>query len=60
MFRIRFPHNKVEMPTTRETWEQLEVTFIRPQNVIYDRLPLLTRRQGEAESFDKFYLAKKT
>ena len=45
MHARKFPHTNVENKTTQEIWEELELTFIRPRNVTFDRYLLLTRKQ---------------
>ena len=53
----KFPHTNVETKTTREIWEELEITFIRPRNVTFDRYLLLTRRQQRGETMEQFHSA---
>ena len=50
-----FPN--VETKTTKEIWEELELTFIRPRNVKFDRYLLLTRRQQRGETMEQYHLA---
>ena len=51
------PHTNVENITTKQLWEELELTFIRPRNVTFDRYLLLTRRQQKGETMEQFYSA---
>ena len=53
----KFPHTNVENKTTQEIWEELEVTFIRPRNVTFDRYLLLTRKQQRGETMEQFHSA---
>ena len=53
----KFPHTNVETKTTKEIWEELETTFIRPRNVTFDRYLLLTRRQQRGETMEQFHSA---
>ena len=53
----KFPHTNVETKTTQEIWEELEITFIRPRNVTFDRYLLLTRRQQRGETIEQFHSA---
>ena len=53
----KYPHTNVENTTTQELWEELELTFIRPRIVTFDRYLLLTRRQRKGETVEKFHSA---
>ena len=53
----KFPHTNVETKTTKRIWEELEITFIRPRNVTFDRYLLLTRRQQRGETMEQFHSA---
>ena len=57
MHARRFPHTNVENKTTQEVWEELEVIFIRPRNVTFDRYLLLTRKQQRGETMEQFHSA---
>ena len=57
MHARKFPHTNVEKKTTQEKWEELELTFIRPRNVTFDRYLLLTRRQQRGETMEQFHSA---
>ena len=50
-----FPHTIVENKTTQEIGEELELTFIRPRNVTFDRFLLLTRKQQREETMQQFH-----
>ena len=52
MHARKFPHTNVENKTTQEIWEELELTFIRPRNVTFDRYLLLTRKQQRGEQWN--------
>ena len=53
----KYPHTNVENITTLQLWEELELTFIRPRNVTFDRYLLLTRRQQKGETMEQFHSA---
>ena len=57
MHARKFPHTNVEAKTTMELWEELELTFIRPRNVTFDRYLLLTRKQHRGETMEQFHSA---
>ena len=57
MHTRKYPHTKVENITTKQLWEELELTFIRPRNVTFDRYQLLTRRQQKGETMEQFHSA---
>ena len=49
MHTRKYPDTNFENITTQQLWEELELTFIRPRNVTFDRYLLLTRRQQKGE-----------
>ena len=57
MHSRKFPHTNVEAKSTKEIWEELELTFIRPRNVTFDRYLLLTRRQQRGETLEQVHSA---
>ena len=57
MHSRKFPHTDVEAKSTKEIWEELELTFIQPRTVTFDRYLLLTRRQQRGETMEQFHLA---
>ena len=57
MHTRKYPHTNVENITTQQLWEELELTFIRPRNVTFDRYLLLTRRQQKGETVEQFHSA---
>ena len=57
MHTRKYPHTNVENITTQQLWEELELTFIRPRNVTFDRYLLLTRRQQKSETMEQFHSA---
>ena len=57
MHSRKFPHTSVETKTTKEIWEELKLTFIRPRNVTFDRYLLLTRQQQREETIEQFHSA---
>ena len=54
MLTQKYPHTNVENITTLQLWEELELTFIGPRNVTFDRYLLLTRRQQKRETMEQF------
>ena len=57
MHTRKLTHTNVENITTQQLWEELELTFIRPRNVTFDRYLLLTRRQQKGETMEQFHSA---
>ena len=57
MHTRKYPHTNVENITTQQLWEELELTFIRPRSVTFDRYLLLTRRQQKGETMEEFHSA---
>ena len=57
MYTRKYPHTNVEIITTLQLWEELELTFIRPRNVPFDHYLLLTRRQQKGETMEQFHSA---
>ena len=53
----RFPHTDVDTISTKELWEQLEITFIRTRSITYDRFFLLTIKQRKQRTVEQFHLA---
>ena len=56
----KFPHTNVENKTTQEICEELEVTFIRPGNVTFDRYLVSTRKQQHGETMEQFHSAQRS
>ena len=57
MHTRKYPHTNVENIMTQQLWEEIELTFIRPRNVTFDRYLLLTRRQQKGETMEQFHSA---
>ena len=55
MHARKFPHTNVENKTTEDIWEELELTLIRPRNVIFNHYLLLTRKQQRGETMEQFH-----
>ena len=56
MHARKFPQTNLENKTTQEIWEELELTFIRPRNLTFDRYLLLTtRKQQRGETMEQFH-----
>ena len=51
----RNPHLKMDILTTAEIWKIMEVTFIRPRNITFDRYVLLITKQSKRESIEHFF-----
>ena len=60
MHTRKYPHTNVENIMTAQLWEELELTFIQPQNVTFDRYLLLTRRQQKGETMGQFQSAQRS
>ena len=57
MHARKFPHTNVENKTTKDIWEEPELTFIRLRNVKFDRYLLLTRKQQRGETMEQSHSA---
>ena len=57
MHTRKYSHTNVENITTQQLWDELELTYIRPRIVTFDRYLLLTRRQQKGETMEQFHSA---
>ena len=57
MHTRKYPYTNFENITTLQLWEELELTFIRPRKVTFDRNLLLTRRPQKGETMEQFHSA---
>ena len=51
----KFPHDKIYDLTTLKLWKMMEIAFIRPRNITFDRYVLFSRKQQKGETVEQFY-----
>ena len=51
----KFPHDNIYDLTTLKLWEMMEIAFIRPRNIIFDRYVFFSRKQKKGETAEQFY-----
>ena len=51
----KIPHDNVYDLTTLKLWEMMEIAFIRPRNITFDRYVFLSRKQKKGETVEQFY-----
>ena len=51
----KFPHDNIYDLTTLKLWEMMEIAFIRPRNITFDRYVFLSRKQKKGETAEQFY-----
>ena len=51
----KFPHDNIYNLTTLKLWEMMEIAFIRPRNITFDRLVFFSRKQKKGETVEQFY-----
>ena len=51
----KFPHDNIYDLTTLELWEMMEIAFIRPRNITFDRYVFFSRKQKKGETVEQFY-----
>ena len=45
----KFPHDNIYNLTTLKLWEMMEIAFIRPRNITFDRYVFFSRKQKKAK-----------
>ena len=50
-----FPHDNIYDLTTLKLWEMMEIAFIRPRNITFDRYVFFSRKQKKGETVEQFY-----
>ena len=51
----KFPHDNIYDLTTLKVWEMMEIAFIRPRNITFDRYVFFSRKQKKGETVEQFY-----
>ena len=51
----KFPHDNIYELTTLKLWEMMEIAFIRPRNITFDRYVFFSRKQKKGETVEQFY-----
>ena len=51
----KFPHDNIYDLTTLKLWEMMEIVFIRPRNITFDRYVFVSRKQKKGETVEQFY-----
>ena len=51
----KFPHDNIYDLTTIKLWEMMEIAFIRPINITFDRYVFFSRKQKKGETVEQFY-----
>ena len=51
----KFPHDNFYDLTTIKLWEMMEIAFIRPRNITFDRHVFFSRKQKKGETGEQFY-----
>ena len=51
----KFPHDNIYDLSTLKLWEMMEIAFIRPRNIRFDRYVFFSRKQKKGETVEQFY-----
>ena len=51
----KFPHDNIYNLTTLKLWEMMEIAFIRPRNITFDRYVFFSQKQKKGETVEQFY-----
>ena len=51
----KFPHDNIYDLSTLKLWEMMEIAFIRPRNITFDRYVFFSRKQKKGETVEQFY-----
>ena len=51
----KFPHDNIYDLTTLKLWQMMEIAFIRPRNITFDRYVFFSRKQKKGETVEQFY-----
>ena len=49
------PHDNIYDLTTLKLWKMMEIAFIRPGNITFDRYVFFSRKQKKGETVEQFY-----
>ena len=55
LLKQKFPHDNIYDLTTLKLWEMMEIAFIRPRNITFDRFVFFSRKQKKGETVEQFY-----
>ena len=51
----KFSHDNIYDLTTLKLWEMMEIAFIRPRNITFDRYVFFSRKQKKGGTVEQFY-----
>ena len=51
----KIPHDNIYDLTTLKLWEMMEIAFVRPRNITFDRYVYFSRKQMKGETVEQFY-----
>ena len=51
----KFPHDNIYDLSTLKLWEMMEIAFIRPRNITFDRYVFFSRKQKKGETVEQCY-----
>ena len=51
----KFPHDNIYDLSTLKLWEMMEIAFIRPRNITFDRYLFFSRKQKKGETVEQLY-----
>ena len=51
----KVPHDNIYDLTTLKLWEMMEIAFIRPRNITFDRYVFFSRKQKKGKTVEQFY-----
>ena len=51
----KLPHDNIYDLTTLKLWEMMEIAFIRPSNITFDRYVFFSWKQKKGETVEQFY-----
>ena len=51
----KFPHDNIYDLTTLKLCEMMEIAFLRPRNITFDRYVFFSRKQRKGETEEQFY-----
>ena len=51
----KFPHDNIYELSTLKLWEMMEIAFVRPRNITFDRYVFFSRKQKKGETVEQFY-----
>ena len=55
----KFPHDNIYDLSTLKLWEMMEIAFVRPRNITFDRYVFFSRKQKKGETVVQFYIILK-